>query len=107
MRLKDCSPGIWLVEYLYLGREVPWATIKNGILINDITAEARIRLSIICGRVSPTTNLMNVLTMHSHMVDYFLDHIHLNIGRFVVIEIWHYKNKGGPMLRLPSLIIKL
>lgn len=58
--VKDCIPGRWLIKYLSPGREVLWATIKNWILMSDFTTKARIWFSIICYRVSPTTNLKNV-----------------------------------------------
>lgn len=45
--------------------------------------------------------------MCGQMVAYPLDNIPLNIGWFVLIEIQHYSNKGGPVLLLSSLITEL
>lgn len=84
-----------------------WDTIKNGILMSDFTTEARILLTIIYSRVSPSTNLMNFLTMCAQMVACPLYNILLNVGHFMLMKIRHYKNKGGLMIIFPSLIMEL
>lgn len=74
-------------------REVSWDAMKNGILMIDFIAEARIWMSIICSWVSPTTNMTNVPTMHAQMVVCILYNISLNVARFMLMEIQNYKNK--------------
>lgn len=41
------------------------------------------------------------------MVASFFDNISLNVSEFVLSNIRHYKNRGGPILLFPSFIIKL
>ncbi|KAF3650944.1 hypothetical protein FXO37_18235 [Capsicum annuum] len=45
--------------------------------------------------------------MHAQMVAYLLDNIPLNVVYFMLSEIWYFKNKGGPMLKFPSVITDL
>lgn len=75
--------------------------------MSDFTVEARIWLTIICSRVSPFINLTNITTMYALMVACLFDNIPLNVGRFVLMEIRHYRNKRGPMILFPSLITDL
>ncbi|KAF3668834.1 hypothetical protein FXO38_07906 [Capsicum annuum] len=45
---KSCQPGTWMENILCPGKEVPWATIKRDIHMNDFTVEVRLYLNIIC-----------------------------------------------------------
>ncbi|KAF3635074.1 hypothetical protein FXO37_26173 [Capsicum annuum] len=54
---KACDPGTWMADILCVGKEVPYATTKKDILMNDFTAEARLWLNIIYSRVSPCTHM--------------------------------------------------
>lgn len=64
----------------------------------------QIWLTIIYSRVSSSTNLENIPTMHALMVACLLDNIPLNVVRFVLMDIRHYRNKK---IMFPLLITKL
>lgn len=60
--------------------------------MNGFTTESWIWLTIICSRVSPTTNMTNISIMQAQMVACIKDNISVNFGRFVIMELKHYKN---------------
>lgn len=76
--------------------------MKNGITLNDFTAEAQIWFSIICSRFSPSTNLTNVMVMCAQIVASLLDYIPLNVCHFVILDIQYY-NKKRPNSHIPIL----
>lgn len=69
-----------MAEKLCPGNEVPWATTKIEISLNEFIAEARIWLGIICSLISPCTHTTSILDVRARMVVYKLDNISLNIG---------------------------
>lgn len=73
-------------------------TTKTGILMGDFAAETILYLTIICSRISFLSNMKNVPTMYAEIVACLLDNILLNDGQFVLLEMRHYRNKGGPMI---------
>ncbi|KAF3642805.1 hypothetical protein FXO38_20914 [Capsicum annuum] len=66
---KSCEPEIWMAYILCPGKEVPWATTKRDILMNDFTAEARLWMNIICSRVLPCTHMNIIKDMRDRMVE--------------------------------------
>lgn len=69
-----------------LGKEVPWATSKRAIFINDFSAEARLWLAIICRIVFPCTHMTAIIDLCAWMVACILSGIHLNIGKIVLSD---------------------
>lgn len=48
-----------------------------------------------------------VPNMRAQMIACIMDYIPLNFEKFVLSDIRHIKNQGGPLLMFPSLITKL
>ncbi|KAF3622603.1 hypothetical protein FXO38_31178 [Capsicum annuum] len=59
--------GTWMVNILCPNKEVPWATTKRDILINDFIVEARFWLNVICNRVLPFTHMTIIIDMRGQM----------------------------------------
>lgn len=104
---KGCEPRTWLVEKLCPGIEVSWATTKMRILLHDFTFKAQIWLAIIYSRVSLCTNITYIPDMRGQKVACILENILLNVGRLVLSNIRHFKNRDGSLLLFSSLITEL
>lgn len=105
--VKVCEPGSCMEKRICLVKEVPWASTKINISMNDFTSEAWVWLTILFIQVSPFTRKITILDLQVRMVFCILDGINLNIGRLVISDISFYRNYGGTHLIFPYLSTKL
>lgn len=83
---RDCASGAWLASKLCPGNNVPWAIRKAKILCSNLTAGARIWISIVCNRISPSRNIRNIPMLLAQKMACVLDNVPLNIGQLIVNE---------------------
>lgn len=57
LQIKVCEPGTSMANILCPRKEIPWATSKRGISVNDFSAEVRLWLAIIGSKFCLTRTL--------------------------------------------------
>lgn len=76
-------------------------------MASDFTVEDKMWLKIICSRVSPLSNVFDVLLLQGRMISCLFEGIPINVGHYIMNDLKEYLYQDISTLMFPFLITKL